>query len=96
MLAACRRMLRRVFGNEKQIDALEEAIVKIEADIESGKKRVWTENEIISVLERTTDDCFVSEAYIHREYSAYGTGTARKNSVRTFSSHAKGGELMSK
>ena len=65
MLEACRRMLRRVFGNEKQIDALEEAIVKIEADIESGKKRVWTENEIISVLERTTDDCFVSEAYIH-------------------------------
>ena len=64
MFTACRIMLRRFFGNEKQLDALEEAVVKIEADIDSGKKREWTENEITSELERTTDDCFVSEAYI--------------------------------
>ena len=65
MLEACRRTLvSRVFENQKELDALEEVVVKIEASIESGEKREWTENEITSELELTTDDCFVSEAYI--------------------------------
>ena len=67
VLAACRGTLRRVFGvgeKEKAVDAIENAVEKIEASIESGEKREWTLNEITRELERTTGDCFVPELLI--------------------------------
>ena len=48
---------------EKMLDAVEEAVVKIEASIESGEKRTWTEYEIARELERTTGEWYVAEAY---------------------------------
>ena len=64
MLAACRRMLSRVFGDEEReraVDALEEGIEKIEASIDSGEKTEWTEHEITRELERATGERFVLE-----------------------------------
>ena len=49
---------------EKELDAIEKAVVKIEASIESGEKREWTLNEITRELERTTGNCFVPKVLI--------------------------------
>ena len=69
--------------------------MKIEADIDSGKKRVWTENEIISVLERTTDDCFVSEAYIRIVVNVlWHPYRTEKLCSYTFNATRRGGELQ--
>ena len=64
MLAACRRMLRRVFSNEaleKAMDALVKDLEKIEASIASGEKRAWTGHEIARALERSIGEGFVPE-----------------------------------
>ena len=49
-------------AKEKMLDDIENALLKIEASIDSGKKREWTEYEIEVELERTTGEIPLPDA----------------------------------